>query len=130
MLAVLTSAVKSCQERLSYGGAMADELKLAAAVKAVRDELLEAASSGQDQEIRLEVSDVTMEFSVEMRKDANAKFGFTAWVVTAGAGGGMARSDVQKVTLSLRPHLADGTPVDVSGSGRGDASKFGHRPNP
>jgi len=107
---------------------MADELKLAAAVAAVRDELLQAASSGADQEIRFEVGDVTMEFSVEMRKDTKAKFGFTAWVITAGAGGGLARSDVHKVTLALRPHLEDGKPVDVSQSGRGGTTGFGHRP--
>ena len=109
---------------------MADELKLTAAVATVRDELLEAARSAADQEIRFEVGDVTMEFSVEMRKDAKAKFGFTAWVVTAGAGGGVARSDVHKVTLSFRPHLANGEPVEVSESGRGGTSGFGHRPNP
>lgn len=108
---------------------MADELNLAAAVETVRDELLEAARSGADQDIRFEVSDVAMEFSVEMRKDAKAKFGFTAWVVTAGAEGGMARSDVHKVTLSLRPHLKDGKPVEVSNPDRGGTSGFGHRPN-
>lgn len=109
---------------------MADELKLAAAVATVRDELLEAARSAAGQEIHFEVDDVAMEFSVEMRKDAKAKFGFTAWVVTAGAGGGVARSDVHKVTLSLRPHLADGKPVEVSKSGRGGTSSFGQRPSP
>jgi hypothetical protein len=108
---------------------MADELKLAAAVATVRDELLEAARSAADQEIRFEVGDVTMEFSVEMRKDAKAKFGFTAWVVTAEAGGGIGRSDVNKVTLCLRPHLTDGKPVEVSEPGRGGTGSFGHRPS-
>lgn len=109
---------------------MADELELAAAVATVRDELLRAATSAEDQEIRFDVGDVTMEFSVEMRKDAKAKFGFTAWVVTAGAGGGVARSDVHKVTLSLHPHLANGKPVEVSEPSRMGSSKLGHRPNP
>jgi NTP-dependent ternary system trypsin peptidase co-occuring protein len=111
------------------GDFVADELKLADAVATVRDELLEAASSAAGQEIRFEVRDVTMEFSVEMRKDAKAKLGFTAWVVTAGAGGGVARSDVHRVALSLRPHLAGDEPVEVSNSGRGGTSSFGHRPN-
>lgn len=108
---------------------MADELELAAAVATVRDELLKAARSAVNQEIRFEVGDVSMEFSVEMRKDAKAKFGFTAWVVTASAGGGVARSDVHKVALSLHPHLANGKPVEVSESGRVGSSKFGHRPD-
>jgi hypothetical protein len=108
---------------------MADELELAAAVATVRDELLRAAKSAADQEVRFEVGDVTMEFSVEMRKDAHAKFGFTAWVVTAGAEGGVARSDVHKVTLSLHPHLADGKPVEVSESGPTSSSRLGQRPN-
>ena len=110
------------------GDLMSDELELAAAVATVRDELIQAAASAGDQEIRFEVGDVTMEFSVEMRKDAQAKFGFTAWVVTAGAGGGVARSDIHKVTLSLHPHLPDGKPVEVSKSGQAGRSRFGHRP--
>ena len=109
---------------------MAGELELAAAVATVRDELLSAASSAADQDIRFEVGDVTMEFSVEMRKDVRGKFGFTAWVVTAGAEGGVARSDVHKVTLSLRPHASDGKPVEVSQSGRVGSSGLGHRPKP
>jgi hypothetical protein len=109
---------------------MADELELAAAVATVRDELLKAAKSAVDQEIRFEVGDVSMEFSVEMRKDARAKFGFTAWVVTAGVEGGGARSNIHKVALALHPHLPDGKPVEVSESGRVGSSNFGHRPNP
>jgi hypothetical protein len=108
---------------------MSGELELAAAVATVRDELLKAATSAVGQDIRFEVGDVTMEFSVEMRRDAQAKFGFTAWVVTAGAGGGVARSDVHKVTLSLHPHLRDGQPVEVSEADRVGTSRFGHRPD-
>jgi Trypsin-co-occurring domain 2 len=108
---------------------MSDELELAAAVATVRDELLKAAKSAVDQDIRFEVGDVTMEFSVEMRKDVKAKFGFTAWVVTAEAGGGVARSDVHKVALSLRPHLRDGQSVEVSETDRVGTSRFGHRPD-
>lgn len=114
---------------VSPGGHMAENLDLTAAVATVRDELLRAATSASDQDIRFEVGDVTMEFSVEMRKDANAKFGFTAWVITAGAQGGIARSDTHKVTISLHPHLPGGKPVEVSESSRVGTSKFGHRPS-
>jgi len=108
---------------------MPDELGLAAAVASVRDELLKAASAAADQDIRFDVGDITMEFSVEMRKDAKAKFGFTAWVVTAGVEGGLGRSDVHKVTVALRPHLKNGEPVEVSHPGQAGAGKFGHRPD-
>ena len=104
---------------------MTDELGLAAAVATVRDELLKAAEQGQDQDIRFQVGDITMEFSVEIRKDAQAKLGFTAWVITAGAGGGIGRSDVHKVTLSLHPHRADNNPVDVSDDKKAGTGLFG-----
>ena len=107
---------------------MSGELELATAVAAVRDELLQAAAAAQDENLRFEVGEVSMEFSVEIRKDANAKVGFTAWVVTAGAGGGVGRSDIHKVALSLRPHFADGRQVEVSDEGRAGTSRFGRRP--
>jgi hypothetical protein len=107
---------------------VSDELELATAVAAVRDELLRAADAAQDEDLLFEVGEVSMEFSVEIRKDANAKIGFTAWVVTAGAGGGVSRSDVHKVGLSLRPHFSDGRRVEVSDEGRAGTSRFGHRP--
>lgn len=110
------------------GSWMRDELELAAAVASVRDELLKAASAAADQDVRFEVGDITMEFSVEMRKDAKAKFGFTAWVVTADAEGSLARSEVHKVTVTLRPHLKGGKPIEVSDSLQADTSRFGHRP--
>jgi hypothetical protein len=110
------------------GALMPDELELATAVASVRDELLKAASAAADQDIRFAVGDITMEFSVEMRKDAKAKFGFTAWVVTAGAEGGLGRSDVHKVTVTLRPHMKDGKPVEVSDPSQAGTSKFGRRP--
>jgi hypothetical protein len=64
-----------------------------------------------------------------LRKDVKAKFGFQAWVVTAGAEGGVGRSDVHKVTISLHPHLEGDKPVEVSETGRVASSRFGHRPN-
>ena len=106
---------------------MADELGLAAAVATVRDELLTAAKQAGDQDIRFEVGDVTMEFSVEMRKDVRAKFGFTAWVITAGADGSAGRSDVHKVTLSLHPHQADHSPVEVTDDKKVGTGLFGRR---
>lgn len=106
---------------------MSNELELAAAIATVRDELLKAAKAAVNEGIRFEVGDVTMEFSVEMRKDIRAKFGFTAWVITAGAEGGMARSDVHKVALSLRPHQVNGEPVEVSDDKKGGTELFGRR---
>jgi Trypsin-co-occurring domain 2 len=85
------------------------------------------SGAGVNEGIRFEVGDITMEFSVEIRKDSRAKLGFTAWVITAGAEGGIARSDVHKVTLSLRPRQANGEPVEVSDDTRGGTELFDRR---
>ncbi|MEU2630399.1 trypco2 family protein [Kitasatospora sp. NPDC007106] len=105
------------------------EIELANAVAAVRDELLGAAARGAGQNLQFKVGPVELEFAVELRVDAKAKAGFKAWVVTAGAEGGAARSRTHTVKLTLTPQNADGTDVMVHGDsnrdeGPGDLSGY------
>ncbi|MER5358404.1 trypco2 family protein [Streptomyces sp. NPDC002785] len=93
---------------------MAEEIELAAAVALIRDELMRAAAAGADDELRFEVGPIGMEFAVEMRRDVAVKAGFRAWVVAADAEGRAGRTRTHRVTLSLTPKRADGTPVEIS----------------
>ena len=99
------------------------EIELADAVAALRDELLEAAARGSDQDISFTVGAIELEFAVELRVDARVKGGFKAWLVSAGADAGAARDRTHRVKLSLVP----GEEVLISGSpdrpaGPGDVS--------
>jgi hypothetical protein len=93
------------------------EIELGEAVAAVRAELLDAAGRGAGSEIAFAVGPIELEFTVELRKDAKAKAGFKAWVVTGDAEAGMTRSRTHKVKVTLNPKRADGS-GDVMVGGR------------
>jgi Trypsin-co-occurring domain 2 len=106
---------------------MTGDLELAVAVATVRAELAKAAAAAQDEEIQFEVGEVTMEFAVEIRADASAKAGFTAWVITVGGEAGTGRTNSHRVTVSLNPHYANGERVNVSDEDMGGTDLFGNR---
>src|SRR4051812_49421658 len=86
------------------GGGVLVDIELADAVAVVRGELLEAAQRGADEDVAFVVGPIEMEFTVELRTDANAKAGFKAWVLaSAEAGAGVSRGRTHKVKLTLTP---------------------------
>jgi hypothetical protein len=86
------------------------EIELASAVAALRDELLEAAAV-RGHEIHFLVESIELEFSVELKKDAKAKSGFKAWVVSADAEVGVARGKTHRVKVALTPKTMNNLPV-------------------
>ncbi|EDY56360.1 MULTISPECIES: trypco2 family protein [Streptomyces] len=84
------------------------EIGLADAVAALRDELLEAAARGVGQDVEFKVGAVELEFAVELRKSAEAKAGFKAWVVSAEAQGAVEQGRTHRVTISLQPRQRGG----------------------
>lgn len=95
------------------------DIELGDAVAAVRQELIDAATRGTGSEIAFVVGPIELEFAVELRRDAKAKAGFKAWVVTGDLDAGVARSRTHKVKVTVRPEKADG---------RGDIRLGGHAP--
>lgn len=79
------------------------EVELVEAVAALREQLVEAAAAGAGAELTFGVKELTLEFTVELRKDAHAKGGFKAWVVSGEATAGLARHSTQRITLTLEP---------------------------
>ncbi|GAA0622897.1 hypothetical protein GCM10010174_47390 [Kutzneria viridogrisea] len=96
------------------------EIELADAVAAVRDELLEAAERGAGADIEFVVGTIKLEFDVELKVDAKAKTGFKAWVVTADAEAGVARTSKHRVSIELTPRLPSGGDLAVAGDRRLD----------
>ncbi|MEU4404772.1 trypco2 family protein [Streptosporangium sp. NPDC023963] len=95
------------------------EIELADAVRAIRDELLEAAVRGADSEIAFTAGPIELEFAVELKADAKAKGGFKAWVVSGEAEAGVARGRTHRVMVTLTPKHRDG--ADLLIAGRPDA---------
>lgn len=104
----------------------AADIELADAVAAVRDELLSAAARGVGQEVEFVVGPIELEFAVELRKEAKAKAGFKAWVVSGDVEAGASRTERHRVTVSLTPRRPGGADLLVSGArtdGPGDVSE-------
>jgi hypothetical protein len=80
---------------------------LAQAIEGVRAELSEAMAAGEAEELRFDVGEVELEFTVEIRRDLEAKAGVAVWVVEMGGSG--ARSDGSTHRLKVTLH-----PVDIA----------------
>lgn len=78
-------------------------IELGRAVAAIRNELVAAAGQAEGQQLRFEVGEIHLEFSVELRHDQRAKAGFRAWVLSADAEAGRATGSVHRLAFTLRP---------------------------
>ncbi|GAA5070142.1 trypco2 family protein [Streptomyces sp. SID10815] len=97
-------------------------IELAAAVQAVRDELLRAAAQGAGSDMVFQVGPIQLEFTVELRADARVRGGIKAFVVSGEADAGAGRTRTHRVALTLEPRRATGDPLLISGEGEADAS--------
>lgn len=95
---------------------------MADAVAAVREELLEAARRGADQQVGFVVGPIEMEFAVELRADVKAKAGFKAWVLaSAEVQAGVSRGRTHKVKVTLTPKGTDGGDLLIAAAGQSPA---------
>ncbi|UJW32437.1 hypothetical protein L3Q67_01215 [Saccharothrix sp. AJ9571] len=97
------------------------DIELADAVAVIRDELLDAANRASDADVEFVVGPVELEFSVELKRDAKAKAGFKAWVVSADAEAGVAHTRKHRVMVSLTPRRPGGGDLLVARGGAREA---------
>lgn len=88
-------------------------LDVADAVAALRGQLAEAQLRAADDPIRFSVTEITMEFGLELVHSAKADGGLRFGVVSAGASGERARKATHTVTLKLAAHTPSGAAVDI-----------------
>jgi hypothetical protein len=101
------------------------DIELADAIEAIRLELLAAAERGRGQAVQFEVGPVTLDFTVELTRDARAKGGIKAWVLSAEAEAGTSRTRTHQVSVTLTPkNAATGGSLDVSHHDRGSRDGF------
>ncbi|MGX1811461.1 trypco2 family protein [Nocardia sp. NPDC055321] len=89
------------------------EIELGDAVAALRDELVRAAARRSESDLAFAVGPIELSFEVELRKDAKAKAGFKAWVVTGDVEAGAGRTRKQRVSVTLTPQAPGGGDVLV-----------------
>jgi lipopolysaccharide export system protein LptA len=98
---------------------MTDTLELAAVIKALRQELINAQQEGTGKDIRFNVNSVEIELEtvVEIAGDGKGGFKIKFGVVEANAeaGGHYKNATKQKIKLSLKPKDSQGKDIDLSG---------------
>ena len=104
------------------------EIELSAAVRAVREQLAQAALDGTGSAVRFEVGPIQMEFAVEIRREAGVKGGVKAWVLSAEAEASASRGTTHRVSFTLTPKdAATGGDLEIGDSDEGGTSRFGGR---
>ena len=102
-----------------------EEIELSAAVRAVREQLAQAALDGTGSAVRFEVGPIQMEFAVEIRREAGVRGGVKAWVLSADAEAKASRGTTHRVSFTLTPKdAATGHPLEVGEQESGRTSRF------
>ncbi|MFC1404473.1 MULTISPECIES: trypco2 family protein [Streptacidiphilus] len=102
------------------------EIELSTAVRAIREQLVRAALDGAGAPIRFEVGPIQMDFAVELRREAGARGGVKAWVLSAEAEAKASRATTHRVSFTLTPKDAvSGAPIEVGNQEPGGTSRFG-----
>jgi Trypsin-co-occurring domain 2 len=90
------------------------QIELVDAMRALRAEIERAMTEAEEQQLKFEAMDLKMEFRVGVTHSAEASGGLKFWVLELGGKGAISSETVQTVTLSLKPILADGRPVQIT----------------
>ncbi|MGB5687229.1 MAG: trypco2 family protein [Candidatus Electrothrix sp.] len=97
---------------------MSDKLELAAMIKALRSQLVEAQQEGEGEEIRFTIEDVELELQVTAEKQASGGISAKFYVLTSKLDGSKKDTVTQKLKLKLKAGKADGSPIKVSDHGQ------------
>lgn len=98
----------------------AGTVELSAVIGRIRDELERAQAEGAESPMKFLVEKVSVEFAVQIRREANAKAGLRIGVVTVDGGGSASRDTTHRVSVELKPHngsfTSGGPNVSVGGA--------------
>ena len=72
------------------------------AVHALRTELLESMKAGEDEKLRFEVGEISLEFQVEVERSGEIDGKVSVWVLEFGAKGSLASTTTHKLTIPLK----------------------------
>jgi len=92
----------------------AARIPLAAAVKALREQLLEAMRVGAEKDLKFALGPIEMEFDIVASWTGDVHAGVKFWVVDAGAKGTRASEATHRLKLTLQPVSVAGGDVSIS----------------
>ncbi|WP_244282845.1 trypco2 family protein [Streptomyces flavidovirens] len=99
----------------------AQGVELADVISQVRAELEESQRRGRESGLRFRVDKVSLEFTVQVRRETGGKGGLRIGVVTADAGRTTANDRTHRILVELQPRGRDGDDwVDVGGDAATD----------
>ncbi|KPQ39189.1 MAG: hypothetical protein HLUCCO16_09105 [Phormidium sp. OSCR] len=88
-----------------------ERIGLRETIAALRQELIASIIASEDEKLRFEVGEVTVEFHVAVERNTNAKGGIKFWVVELGGSFDIKDKSIHKVIVPLKPLRYDGRPV-------------------
>jgi hypothetical protein len=100
------------------------DIELTKAIAVLRDQLVEAAEAGHSERLKFGVSEINLEFEIELRASAEAQTGFKAWLISADAKAKFERDRTHRVGITIFPQF-DGARLEVAADKRGSKDKFG-----
>jgi hypothetical protein len=90
-----------------------EEIGLANAIQAIRQELAIAMAAGADEELRFRVGTVELQFQIVVTQSADASAKVRFWVVDVRAGGSVERAATHTIRIQLDPITSRGEEVEV-----------------
>ena len=88
-----------------------ESIGLKDAIEVLRQELSESILAFQDENLRFEVGQITVELQVTVERKGEGNAGIKFWVLELGAKGSRGTTETHKITIPLKPIHADGSPV-------------------
>lgn len=76
---------------------------LAETVQGIRGELAQAMADGDGEQVRFDVGEVELEFTVEVQRNVEAGGGVKVWVVNADGKGAVSSGATHRVRVMLHP---------------------------
>lgn len=93
-----------------------DDITIGEAIDHLRSELSAARVRAAHEGVRFEIGDISLEFTVELRREKAAKGAVRAWVVSGEAGGVRAETATHRIAFTLRAVDGDGQGIRIANS--------------
>jgi hypothetical protein len=91
-----------------------EDIPLADAISALRQEIIAAAESGRGKQVRFKVESLELELQVAASKEAGVDGGIRFWVISIGGKTAKTTERTHSVKISLVPRTAEGGDLDLS----------------
>ncbi|MFF8990351.1 trypco2 family protein [Streptomyces sp. NPDC014983] len=93
-----------------------NDITVGEAIDHLRAELTAARERAANSGVRFELGDISLEFTVELRRERSGKGSIKAWVVSGESGAARAETAAHKLAFTLRAVDQDGEGIRIGNS--------------